>query len=179
MPLADIKTWVDIVQGTLTALAILSAGFWSFYIFILGRAFTVDAQIEIKHTVIHTKDLRRQVLIDITARNTGRTAIKKLTCTMTLNPIELSSPHKEQQPFRFRRIDPSVKDMLSAPATQIDIFQEQLYLEPHEEAKEAVLIELGEKTSLFKLTILLRGKRAAIIGGPQYWLSSVIIDSRS
>jgi hypothetical protein len=178
MTLTDIKTWVDIVQGTLTAFAILVAGFWSFYIFILGRVFTVHAQIDIKHTIIQSTDLHKHVLFDITARNTGRTAIKKLTCVMTLNPIELGTPRKEKELSRFKRIDPSVSDMLSAPATQINIFQEQLYLEPGEEAKEAVLFELDEKTPIFKLNVVLRGKRASPNVSSQYWLSSVIIDSR-
>lgn len=173
-----IKTWVEIIQIILGTLALLIAGFWTFYIFVLGRGFTIHADITIKHTIASHQNSLKTLVLEIELKNSGRTAIKKMSGSMSLKPFDVPTIATNQASPLLKKIDPSVDDTLTSPKIRINLFKEQLYLEPGETTRESVSLIVDEQTEFIKITVHIKGRRAASIGGEQYWLSTEIINMR-
>ncbi len=164
MSLSDLKTWVEIVQGIVTALGVIVAGIWSFYVFVLGRGFAPNIQIqfELKQVVDLLDGKGAIVLVKI--KNIGRTRIRKDACFIATALV----PKDQRDLPELGRIDVPLK---FSEAKVYPVFDTHTSFEPNEEATEDVLFALG-KSPTFKVGVIFVDHRK------KAWSSNAILDTR-
>ena len=87
MKVAELKDWVALGQDAVTIVAIVVAGVWAYYTFIVGRSSAAQVQIECGLKRMIATASGKILAISVTLRNTGRTRVDELSCDITVAPI--------------------------------------------------------------------------------------------
>lgn len=169
----DLKTWVDVIQGVLTSIGIILAGWWSIFTFGLGRSFAPNVILEVTLKNIVELKTTKWVILSIRAKNIGKTRIRKEACKITCIPVYKDSMESNDK-REFKRIDPDEKRILEILPRQYDVLNAHDSLEPEEEAKEDLLLEINS-ASILKAGITFYGHKY-LWGRKQQWTTYVILD---
>jgi len=169
----DIKTWVEIIQGALTSLGIILAGWWSIFTFGLGRSFAPNVILEVTLSNIVELGSTKGVILSIKAKNIGKTRIKKETCKITCIPVYTDSTDSNDK-REFKRLDPDEKKVLEILPRQYEILNSHDSLEPEEEAKEDLLLEVNN-VSVLKAGVTFYGHKY-LWGRKQQWTTYAVLD---
>lgn len=153
MNVSDFKLIAETIQNIISTVAILIAGLWSFYIFILGRSYSPHVQIII--TPIYTTSfINRQgyVVLKIKAKNVGRTKATKNECYLA---IEKVVPPITKNEVEIQRIDSAVN---FDNAKVYSVFDDHTILEPNEEIFDEIMMVI-DRSSIFKVKAIWYGDK--------------------
>ncbi len=176
MEMSEIKILVDIVQGLLTSVGIVGAAVWSIFVFGLGRNFAANIVIEVKLKSRVDVNGVNAAILSIKAKNMGKTQVKKESFTIICTSSDNWTDDKSRRPFR--RIDltrEEIEDLQVLPWESV-IGDDYAQLEPGEEARDEIAVNLGAIT-VFQVSACFVGKRAWWRSAQQ-WVSNVIIDTQ-
>jgi hypothetical protein len=164
----EIKSYVTILQGIATIVAIVVGGFWAVYRYKIFREATSNPQIELEKCMIPYG--KNQLLaMTITVRNIGKTVVRAVDSgiKLSIKRMPLGSPcgnivRWEHGQYLVRNID-----VISAanPDEEDDI--ERYMLEPGDEYHESLTIVVPKKV-LLMARLEFRGKE-----GDHIWLYRV------
>ncbi len=171
------KIWVEIVQGILTSVGIVGAGIWSLFVFGLGRNFAPNIKFQFAVKQIISFQDAQAAILSLGIKNIGRTRVKKEACTLVVISITPTKLKDQNDVREFRRIDPTISEIISQLPRRLDIFSDHDAFEPSEEAIEDILLELGE-SPILKVVVTFFGSKY-IWGRQQQWTSSTIVDVRN
>jgi hypothetical protein len=174
--LTELATTVDILQGLVTIAGILIAGAWALYVFVLGRSYTANVQIQfgLKQVVeLANSNNTKIAVVTIRMKNAGRTRVKKGFVQLNVQPItddELDRPGL--------MLVPTSLDLHKAKG--YPIFRELAALEPDEEVVEDVMLAMGHYSKL-KVEVYFVGSVFRIIfgrGDNLSWVARGILDTQ-
>jgi hypothetical protein len=133
MGLEELKTITEIIQNIVSILAIIAAGIWSYFVFVLGRSHAVKMKLELIPQYKFKKGENLFIVLRITAENVGKTKARNRGCYVALE--ELSFEHAlDSTSWRYPlRVDSSIH--LNRAKTY-DILCDQTFLEPNEGVSE-------------------------------------------
>lgn len=148
---AEIKTWVEIVQGAITILAIVATGIWTFYVFVLGRSYAPN--IKISFRVRQVTKIRGLPIVstEILIKNIGRIKTERKMCYLFVSPVNTDN-HFDIIPF-IRIDDPFVSTNPLAKTYELLAFSEAIYLEPSEEVSDSIVFAAPQEAP-FQMTVL-------------------------
>jgi hypothetical protein len=190
--LDGLKDWVQIAQSLITIAAILIAGVWAYFVFVVGRSATAQVQIGCHLKQVITSPDRAILCISVTLTNTGRTRVDGLSCEIIAAPVASRADQRASLAF----LEPMPERILDEGELGSDfawgkIFKETVALEPNEAVAEDILLAIrnGSPTSagdhsMFAAEVHCRGN---ILGGriilrqtrrPKDWGWRGILDSR-
>ena len=162
---SDVETIVNVIVGIVTCIGILSAGIWTFYVYVLGRSWAPNIRLcaNLKH--VRNVGNMRTATVTVGMRNNGGTQAKDVKCWVSLLPITIS---KSQQLSDLERIDLPVEENV-ATANVYNVFAGNTGLEPGEEVSEDVVLALTTSEA-FKI-----GITVFIRNGKLKWVTSTVI----
>src|SRR5215211_7116651 len=134
MELSSAKDWVEILQGTVTTLAILLAGLWALYVFFLGRSTTASVRIEFELKDLLDLGKEGRIAV-ITAKftNVGRTHVDKDICRFSVWPLTSTRLRPDLSLLRSIDVSPDVLHQQTW-----EILEGLTALEPNEEVTQDV-----------------------------------------
>lgn len=150
MNLDELKTVTEIIQNVIASVAILVAGLWTFYIFVLGRSYSPHVQILVTPKYIYDSTSTKYTVLKLVAKNVGRTKATKDECYLAIEKI----PAMDGQ-LGIRRIDSEVD---FSEAKLYTVFLDHTILEPNEEVSEELAISFDE-TTLYKVKTIWYGDK--------------------
>lgn len=169
----DVKIWVEIIQDILTTLGIILAGWWSIFTFGLGRSFAPNVILEVTLKKVVELKTTKGAIVSIKAKNIGKTRIRKESCRITCIP-GYTDPTESNDKREFKRLDPDEKQVLEILPRQYEILTIHDSLEPEEEAKEDIFLEVNA-TTVLKAGVTFYGHKY-LWGRKQQWTTYVIMD---
>jgi hypothetical protein len=169
----DIKTWVEIIQAVLTSLGIVLAGWWSIFTFGLGRSFAPNVILEVSFKNLIDLKMTKAVILSVKAKNIGKTRVLKESCRLTCIPVYGGSSENNDK-REFNRIDPDEVQVLEILPRQYEILNAHDSLEPEEEAKEDVVLQINS-ASVLKAGVTFYGHKY-LWGRKQQWTTYVVIE---
>jgi len=146
--LDELKDWVQLGQGAVTTVAIVIAGVWAYYTFVLGRSDTAQVQIECGLKQAITTANGQILAISVILRNTGRTRVDQLSCDITVVPVT----YHQSDRASLALIDPLPDRVLDQGERGSDfawspMFRRLVALEPNEEVAEDIMLLVGTTLS--------------------------------
>ncbi len=168
-----LATTVDILQGLVTIAGILIAGAWGLYVFVLGRSYTANVQIQFDLKQVVELTNSKAAVVSIKVRNAGRTRVKKSLVQLRVQPItdeELDRPGL--------MLVPTSVDLLKAKG--YPIFRELAALEPDEEVAEDVILAMAHY-SRAKVEVHFVGRVFRVIfgrGDEVAWVARGMLDTQ-
>jgi hypothetical protein len=135
MNIDNIKTLIEIVNGTVTTLAIFAAGWWFFW----RRSLAGSLQITLTLTDVTLINNTRIAVVRVQLKNVGQTRIKKDYCACLVQEVDVWSDSETinilpKETFNYSQ---GRKIFDSPTGTEI---------EPNEETFEDVVLALNEST---------------------------------
>lgn len=143
MELDWLKDWIQIVQGLATIAAILIAGIWAYYVFVVGRSATAQVQIGCHLKRVIASPGGKILCISVMLTNTGRTRVGGLSCEIIAAPVANSGDDRASLAF----LEPLPERVLNEGEPGSDfawgkIFKETVALEPDEAVAEDILLSV-------------------------------------
>jgi hypothetical protein len=146
--LDELKDWVQLGQGAVTTVAIVIAGVWAYYSFVVGRSATAHVQIECGLKQVITTANGQILAVSVTLRNTGRTRVDGLSCDITVAPVTYHQSNRGSlaliDPLPIRVVDEGERGSDFAWSL---MFKRLVALEPNEEVAEDILLLVGNTLS--------------------------------
>ena len=152
MTLNEIKTIVEIVQGIISTIAIIIAGIWSYFIFVLGRGHAINVKLELIPQYQFQSGDSSFIVMRVLVENIGRTKAGKEGCYIALEEISISETSK--LPTR------SDKSFNLNNSKVFSVFENHQYLEPSEKLHEDIIISFNPN-KLFKVAAYWCEKKVA------------------
>jgi hypothetical protein len=142
------KVWGEGWQAWLTAVGVVIAGAWAFYIFFLGRSYIGVVSVLIEPKGLMTSGGKTGAVVSVTIKNVGRTRVGKVVARMRAAPLtkdqlELSMGNPSMMPASVPITNAELGTLLfSKHATELGEAVDAL--EPEQETSEEVVIILGD-----------------------------------
>ncbi len=149
MKIDELKTITEIIQNIVSTIAILIAGLWTFYIFVLGRSYSPHVQILVTPKYAYDSARIKYVVLKLLAKNVGRTKATKDKCYLAIEKIQ-----KRNDKSGIARVDSEVD---FSEAKLYAVFSDHTALEPNEEISEELVISFDEVT-LYKVKTMWYGE---------------------
>jgi hypothetical protein len=146
MSASDILPWMQIIQSCVTTVSIIAGGAWVIYTFILGRSFAGNVCLACEVEKIISTSSHQKVILQVRAKNIGRTRLKQDHCKVILFPLNDISTRKVGG--FAKQIDQSIEEISRQENGQLFVFSGQRYLEPDEEMTEHVLLQLDHVSTI-------------------------------
>jgi hypothetical protein len=142
-----IKDWVEGIQAVATTLAILAAGGWALYVFLLGRSNVGHVEVLIEPRRLLTAGPHRGAVVSVTVKNTGRTRVAKSVARIRAEPLDdqqlqLSMQTPNVMPAAVSRVAPLGTVLFSKHVTETEEAIDGL--EPGQVTSEEVVMILGD-----------------------------------
>lgn len=166
--LDQVKILTDIAQNVIATLAIVIAGVWGFYTFVLGRAGAPNIQIQVELRRVIDLPAGRAAIILVTTKNIGRTRVWKKRCYIAASAISLNERLSTTCGLELRRIDAPFD---VSKAMIYSIFESHSCFEPGESSNTEILFALSDSPA-FKVWVEFIDRHN--IG----WSSDALVDIR-
>lgn len=135
----DFKTLVEIVNGIVATLAILTAGWW----FFINRSLAGTLRIKLTLTDVITTNDPLVAIVRVNIQNVGRTRIKKDYCNTYINTnIANAWSNSTKKPINII----TIQDLKLERHKGREIFERLTEVEPNEETYEDVAFVLDKVT---------------------------------
>ena len=143
MELDLLKDWVQIAQGLATIAAILIAGVWAYYVFVVGRSATAQVQVGCQLKQVSSLPDHEIAGISVTLTNTGRTRVDELSCEIIAAPLASHGDDRASLVF----MEPLPERVLNEGDLGSDfawgkMFVATVALEPNEVVAEDILLSV-------------------------------------
>lgn len=138
-PLETVKTWVEIIGGTITAIAVLVGGGWAYFKFIKGRVFGLRLETGLTGTW-HDVGGVPHLLAQVTIKNIGSTTAKLVRAVETTERPAEYRAYLEVLRLSARTPEPDYRRTYAKATTSYTVCPSDAWIEPGESLCDEVLI---------------------------------------
>jgi hypothetical protein len=151
--LVSVRNVAQSLQGFITALGILLAGLWALYVFVLGRNFAPNMQLQFDLKQVSSLADGKAAVVTVKVRNIGQTHVRRGACSVGYITATTPQPNraelKQLEALEISQLDP-IDPTFSGIVWKPQLFKASIGFEPGEEAMEEIVVDLGQ-VPIFKV----------------------------